>query len=98
MKNFKLTAILLGVILLVGCNQSIDDNFIINEKELTPIVLEDLPNIDSNMYVYFSSLNVKFSFSVYSMLKAIFRTSFTSDTGMKFMPDFTFSGISSKSF
>lgn len=48
--------------------------------------------------VYFSSLNVKFSFSVYSMFKAIFRTSFTSDTGIKFMPDFTFSGISSKSF
>lgn len=57
MKNFKLTVILLGIILLVGCSQSIDDNFIIDEKELTPIVLEDLPNIDSNMYVYFSSLN-----------------------------------------
>ena len=57
MKNFKLTAILLSVILLVGCNQSIDNNVIIDENELTPIVLKDLPNIDSNMYVYFSSLN-----------------------------------------
>lgn len=57
MKNFKLTVILLGIILLVGCNQSTDNNFIIEEKELTPVILEDLPNIDSDMYVYFSSLN-----------------------------------------
>lgn len=54
MKNIQFVLILLSIMLLTGCS---DTREYTSVKDSNPILLEDLPDIDSNTYVYFSSLN-----------------------------------------